>query len=697
MSNSIDSCKATLNNDLFMIKNSFIERRYQIKNGLLFATSFKCLQTNKEWLSKACTNPSPYPSILNLPEEFSNISMTKAFKKPSPVSQEAFEVTLTAKGENTALIYRFLLFPNTAAITMQLFLQGDSNLINVKSNVEAKIAIPTGDEKTLTNQNSSLPSMDSMENLYLEPQHLKLTQVILQDTTDMYNELAQENHWVLHPNEAQIPLIGNLFFLEDSISKNGLIFLKEAPLPHARPIKNDLDFRVHGKANFSSAINVAEFNDKHPRYPLSFQIGLYGHGMGDGILDGYRWSIITFQGGRAERIKALQDYQNQWRPYQANRDGLILSNTWGDRSKNSRINEDFIIEEVNACAKLGVDIMQIDDGWQRGLDNAPNTGSTDLWQGIWKATKDFWRPHPKRLPNGFGPIMSECKKNGVSMGIWYVVDPHESYSNWKSDLTRLLELHQNYGVNYFKFDGVVLTTKLSEKNFYQLVTELQNKSQNKIVIDLDVTAGVRHGYFGLLENGPLFVENRYTDWHGYWPHQSLRNLWTLSQYVSPVRLRFEFLNHTRNSPFYQNDPLAPEKYKADYLFATTMFSSSLAWFETQHYPKKPFKTVTKLIKVWKQHREKVFKSTIIPIGDQPCGTSWTGLCAVANNKKSSFVLIFRELNNEPTHQFELPLVNKKAFHIKKLAGKGNAKIRKGILHAEIPDSLEYLFLNLSEK
>jgi alpha-galactosidase len=696
MNLSIDSCYASLNNDLLIIGNSFIERRYLVKNGLLHASSFKCLLTKMEWLSKTSTAPSSYPSIENLPEEDRKISLSSTVKRPTPVSQEAKEITLTAKGNSLTLLFKFIVFPNVAAITMQLFIQGNSDLIKEKSNVETKTAIPMGDEKTLTHQNLSLPPIDAMEIFNLAPQHLKLTQVVLHDTTDMYNELAQENQWLLHPNEAQIPLIGNLFFLEDSISNCGLIFLKEAPLPHARPIKNTLDFRVHGKANFSSAIKVAEFDKNHARYPLGFQIGLYGHGMGDEIQVGYRWAIITYHGGRAERIKALQDYQNQWRPYLANRDGLILSNTWGDRSMNSRVNEDFILNEVNACAKLGIDIMQIDDGWQRGLDNAPASGSTDLWQGIWKASTNYWLPHPKRLPNGLEPIVTECQKKEVQMGIWYVADPFESYSNWRLDLARLLELHNKHGVNNFKFDGVVLSSKLSEKNFYQLVTELQIQSQNKIVIDLDVTAGIRQGYFGLLENGPLFVENRYSDWHGYWPHQTLRNLWTLSQYIHPVRLRFEFLNHTRNLPFYQADPLAPAEYESDYLFATIMFASSLAWFETQHYPKESFKKVASLIKIWKKHRENVFQSTIIPIGAQPTGTTWTGFCAVSADKKSSYVLIFRELNNEATHQFEIPLLDKNAIHVKKLAGKGNAKIRNETLQVRIPNSLQYLFLEITE-
>ena len=71
------------------------------------------------------------------------------------------------------------------------------------------------------------------------------------------------------------------------------------------------------------------------------------------------------------------------------------------------------------------------------------------------------------------------------------------------------------------------------------------ESKGKVVFDLDVTAEIRPGYFGVPDAGPIFVENRYTDFHRYWPHQTLRNLWKLAQYVDPLRLRMEFLNNTR--------------------------------------------------------------------------------------------------------------------------------------------------------
>lgn len=695
MDDSTNSCLVQIKNEQLTIANSLFERRWQIKNGLLYASSLKDLTSNHEWLSKTSICPSPFPPMAEIPEENRQVVLKTQKIRPSPVSKEALEATLTATGKSLTLIYQFIVFPNAAGVNIRLSVNGSAFTIDPSTQIDQVQAIPMGDEKTLINQNASLPPIDGLEHLNLSPQHLRLTQVTLKDTTDMYNELAQENHWLLQPNESQIPLTGNLFFIEDSLTSAGLIFLKEAPLPHARPVKTWADLRIHGKANFTSSIKLAVFDANHARWPLSYQMGLFGHGMSNSATDSYRWIVLTYQAGQAGRIKTLQNYQRQWRPYEAGRDGLILSNTWGDRSMNSRINEDFIIKEAKAGAKMGVDIMQIDDGWQRGLDKAPASGSTDLWQGIWQATDTFWLPHPIRLPNGLEPISNSCNKVGVKMGIWYVVDPHDNYANWKSDLGRLMELHREQGVNFFKFDGVRITSKESENNFNQLIDELQKQSENKIVIDLDITAGIRQGYFGSMVNGPLFVENRYTDWHGYWPHQTLRNFWTLAHYVDPIRLRFEFLNNSRNKHFYNNDSLAPEVYDSDYLYATVMFASTLVWLEVQNYPDNYFKPVNKLIKIWKQYRDIIYSGTIYPIGDQPDGTSWTGFCSQSSDGRLVFVLIFRELNKESEHEFKLPLQPLEKLTVKKLAGNGTAKFRNNTLQVKIPKNLNYLFMQIN--
>ena len=48
------------------------------------------------------------------------------------------------------------------------------------------------------------------------------------------------------------------------------------------------------------------------------------------------------------------------RSLQPDRDDMIVMNTWGDRGEISRITESFCLEQMKACANLGISHFQID-------------------------------------------------------------------------------------------------------------------------------------------------------------------------------------------------------------------------------------------------------------------------------------------------------------------------------------------------
>lgn len=82
------------------------------------------------------------------------------------------------------------------------------------------------------------------------------------------------------------------------------------------------------------------------------------------------------------------------------------------------------------------------------------------------------------------------------------------------------------------------------------------------MVDLDVTAGIRPGYFGAVASDPVFVENRYVrrgDNRRWYPHHTLRELWLLSHAVDPVRLRMEVLNPARLPELYAAEPTRVER------------------------------------------------------------------------------------------------------------------------------------------
>ncbi len=285
----------------------------------------------------------------------------------------------------------------------------------------------------------------------------------------------------------------------------------------------------------------------------------------------------------------------------------------------------------------------------------------------------------------------------MKFGLWYAPDRSNDLTNWQRDAGRILDLHQNSGVNYFKIDFVQVTSKTGEKNLHKFYDQVMRESQGRIVLDLDVTAENRSGYFGAVEVGPLFVENRYTDWHRYWPHQTLRNFWSLAQYVDPVRLRIEFLNNTRNSSVYPGDTLAPVYYRPAYLFATTMFASPLGWFEVSNLPEKYVDEVAALVRIWKAHRERIHGGRIVPIGQTPDGTSWTGFASIDEDRRRGYILLFRERHPSSTMDVELPKFGKGEYKVATLAGNGAASLEQGRLKARINDALDFLFLAVTAK
>jgi len=278
--------------------------------------------------------------------------------------------------------------------------------------------------------------------------------------------------------------------------------------------------------------------------------------------------------------------------------------------------------------------------------------------------------------------------------LWFAPDSTGGCTNWNRDAERLLQLHRKEGVNYFKLDSVKLISTTAVKNFRSMVDRLLTESGGDITLDLDVTAGTRAGYFGVPECGPIFVENRYTDWQNYWPHLTLRNLWKLSQYVDPLRLRMEFLNHARNSGLYGDDPLAPARYSPDALFATVMFSNPLGWFEVSNLPEDYQRSVAELVAVWKRERTRLFAGHILPIGEAPDGQCWTGFTSVAPDSDSGYLLLFRELNASDEWSVYLNMFSGGTKRVTKLAGKGEATVLGNRITVRIPETLQFLWLRV---
>jgi len=321
---------------------------------------------------------------------------------------------------------------------------------------------------------------------------------------------------------------------------------------------------------------------------------------------------------------------------------MIMMNTWGDRNKDAHIGEAFVLKEVDACVRLGVSHLQIDDGWQQGLSKNSSESRGKLWD-VWE--EENWQPHAERFPNGFAPVVRHAKSQGVDLGLWFHPSNANDYGHWERDADIVTNLYRNFGIRYFKIDGIKLPNKQSEINLRHFFDRIVRDSDGQIVVNLDATADNRTGYHYFYEYGNIFLENRYTDFGRYYPYWTLRNLWMLSRYVPAEKLQIEFLNKWRNAGKYgKDDPLAPHRVPFGYAFAVTMVAQPLAWFEGSALPEEAF-AIAPVIKAYRQHQSRIHQGTILPIGGEPDGTSWTGFQSLLTEEEG-YLLIFREYNQD---------------------------------------------------
>lgn len=671
-----EPCYAEWDGEMLVMGNAVFERTYQQEGGRLYATSLKDKVADVEWIAQRVDCASWTPQR-DTPTDKLEWTFSADEYRQMPVSEPSLRVAMVSERDSVVHQIEFEIFPDSASVTGRLTLGGEGvERLNLNTGGEEDEGEPTGVELLdKSKRNVGSPTVDVLDAFALMPQHLRVTQVRLMDRTDVHNELVFENEWLLLVNENNLRLQGNLFVIEDNLTGNGLIVLKHGPLPHARPVGCAVDALVRG-------------NDRSFRF--------YGHGMGQGVGEGYAQTVIAYQNGAVGCQEALQTFQRQIRAYDSERDGKFLSNTWGDRSQDSRIQEGFMLKEVDAGARMGVDVVQIDDGWQKGVtsNSVLSAEKGGVWEGFYASDAEFWHPHTERFSSGLEMVIRKAREKGMQFGLWFGPDSVEDFKNWEKDAETILDFHHRLGVNYIKIDGVKARTKTSELNLRRFFDRVLEGSEGKVTFDLDVTAEIRPGYFGMMHVGPLFVENRYTDFHRYWPHQTLRNVWKLSRWVDPMRLRMEFLNSDRNTEKYAGDPLAPQCYASDYLFATVMMVNPLGWFEVSNLSDVYVEKVANLSAVWKAHRKAMASGHIHPIGDAPDGTAWTGFASVGSGRDTGYLLLFRELNDQASWRVELPMFANESFEVEHLAGEGSVTLAEGVLAAEIPHAQRYLFVRV---
>ncbi|RPD93376.1 alpha-galactosidase [Aureibaculum marinum] len=613
--------KIILEKDTLVLENQKIKAKYSWNNGNISLTHLND-KTNNKSVSFSNENQN---FLLNNETSNATDSHFEIITGTNKNYKDAV-ITFNFKGINIKQVLR--LYSDVKAIKHTYFLKGKSDQkswdINKVENLDMI--------ETRNNKNDEFSRIGHLE---FNTRHWKFKSVKFYEATDHHDNPVEETTFLSYRKQRKVQ--ANLLFASNTQRKQSIYILKESPIGVSQQYYPGFDFLV-------------DYN------------GLSIHGLGisptdlnDNWIQGYGYALGISDGDDIQQKITILNYQKKVNPYIFERDFMMMSNTWGDRSKDSRMNEEFILNELTSASKLGITHFQLDDGWQQGLSRNSASKSGVKWDD-W-STED-WQPHKERFPNGFKKIIKTAEKENIKIGLWFNPSKTNNYANWERDANILLEYYNNFGISNFKIDGLDLMTKQAEINLRKLFSKVKLETNGKAVFNLDVTAGRRIGYHYFGEYGNIFLENRYTDWSNYYPYRTLRNLWLLASYVPSQQLQIEFLNVNRNKKKYPMEDMAsPEKVGLNYAFAATMMAQPLAWMEVSQLKEIPLNFI-EIVEKYKTVAKDLHAGTIIPIGQEPDGNSWTGFLSLGSGNEH-YLLVFRENNQNKSYELNLPFsINK---------------------------------------
>ena len=451
-----------------------------------------------------------------------------------------------------------------------------------------------------------LPNGCTEHLIRLSGNHWRIRSILLSASSDDGDTLLEERESMLFVGGYKKPIEGNIFFLDNLQNGESLMLSSEAP-----------DW-------VASTLNVKK---------------------GELWIENGENSIAIGYGSTNEIEGVCRAY---YKDAMINKLPRTMSNTWGDCHGTVRVCRDFVLREIEAAREIGVNIVQIDDGWQMGrtYDRAIfNEQGRRVFRG------SFWEVDLERFPGGMTEITDAVKAAGLKLGLWFAPDSESNYALLERDIAVLKKAYDEWGVRFFKLDMYWIESNESRDRFLKLLEAIYSFGDD-VAVQLDVTGSKRINYLCGKEYGSIFVENRYTKSANAYPYRVLRSLWLFSKYLPTTRFQFELVNPDLYKESYpQNDLLAPSHYGMDYLFASVMLSNPLFWMELQFLSEERKAELAPIMKVWKELCAEIAEADIAPIGERPDGRSLTGFSV--RGKEKSYLLLFRELTDRDTVELKL--------------------------------------------
>lgn len=640
-----------INNDILVINDGISEQTYSVENNLLKLLTAKPANAEANTFSSVSTD---LIEVKNIKKISRNTKRVEATERTSAYTQ----LDLAVQSDSVEYVRSIRVYDDCPGVEWRLKMRGKNNPFPISAEPAADLI----EDPALLGGN--VPHYFFMP---FSTPHYSTKIVSFKEATDHHSNIVNVQKEL--PYKKPQYYRGNMLFANDNSKNVTHLIVKLSPLQNAQSAYTGFDFsadfigvKVHSPG-FEFPEDVSDWQEAYPVYAL------------------------MYAPDEETALNYYKKYELAKHKYLPEKDNTFTMNTWGDRNRDSRVNETFILNELGVASRLGVTHFQIDDGWQQGLSQNSSSRAGVLWDD-WSA--DDWEINSTRFPNGLTPVIEKAKSLNMQLGLWFNPSKKDNYAAWERDKSILVGLNKKHDISWIKIDGLSIGNKQQEANVYNMLQGAIDESGQTLHFNMDVTAGKRGGFFFLNHLGNTFLENRYTDWGNYYPHLTLRNVWTLSKYIPVQRIQVEWLNKWRNEKAYPaNDPLKPINIPFDYQFAVTMMGQPLAWMEATALPEEAFE-VTPLINTWKKERSRMQQGIIHPIGNEPNGYGFPGFVSYAEGR--TYVLLFRENSDNNQSSYTLPLTETENLRFTRLAGEGNLlKAENNTLEASFSAPFQFLF------
>jgi hypothetical protein len=395
------------------------------------------------------------------------------------------------------------------------------------------------------------------------------------------------------------------------------------------------------------------------------------------IPDHYRdcwatWTIIWSQGNDGMQL-ALKQFDRARYPAYAERDLFILSNTWGPANPGGAqfTDEKFLMKEIPALSKLGIDVMQIDDGWQK------SGGGPDA------------QSFSPKYKNGWKDLKSEADKYGLKFGLWVTAKYSTAaelkknidelgFISWKVDFDQLVN-RSDYEARIAKYREVMKYAWM--KTQFTLCPEYDDP---------------RYGWYFCKEYGSIYFQNIQESLPAHLtmvPYQVLRQHWLMAKYFNTNKLQIMLQNPKRTNPDRSDAP----QHSHSYCFAMGVPFIPCFFQSAQYLDDPGQKELKDFIARYKNHREAIFNCFTFPIGDKPDNQSWSGFQMInGKDRTGNYLLLFRELHNlQATKAIRLKLTPGATLKFTNIETGKNwtaTATDDGLVNFEMKDPGSYLFL-----